>query len=484
MFSADPRESFHLPGIVRLSIVILMILFCSPGVSSAQATDPIDVSIDLAYGILLGDTIIVHVNLNNPDSVRELDHISLLIQYPEDALIFNGASPSDLLEDCAWESFTFSEPGSNLILLTATADAAGIPGEPNCYLEGFSGRLANLSFAVIVNPENDCTSFPLQFYWQECQDNYLTLKDVSEYIVSDYVFVWDWANGYMGLPMVDTLPSYAGTPDSCLSEYPVGSDVTRLADFYGGGIDIICSDSIDYTGDLNLNGIPNEIADFVVYYNYLLFGLAAFTINVDAQIATSDINNDGIVLSYRDFVYLWRIIIGDALPYPKSDQVAKYPVMFVQHDPDSISVLFSDVPLAGAYLIFDGSIVPTLIPTEFEMGYNYDSASNETRVVIRPVDRETTIGNGPLITFGGLGTLIDAYTADYENSQFDITISVQGSDLTVFYVVQMLNYIFAEGAFPSPAEYADADCSGAVDIDDVVYVIRYLFNGGPAPGGC
>jgi phosphoribosyl-AMP cyclohydrolase len=49
-------------------------------------------------------------------------------------------------------------------------------------------------------------------------------------------------------------------------------------------------------------------------------------------------------------------------------------------------------------------------------------------------------------------------------------------------VVYLINYIFAGGPEPIPYESGDADCSGAVDIDDVVYVITYIFSGGPAPG--
>ncbi len=49
-------------------------------------------------------------------------------------------------------------------------------------------------------------------------------------------------------------------------------------------------------------------------------------------------------------------------------------------------------------------------------------------------------------------------------------------------VVYLINYIFGGG--PEPVEdvcCGDADGSGAVDIDDVVYLINYIFGGGPAP---
>jgi len=48
-------------------------------------------------------------------------------------------------------------------------------------------------------------------------------------------------------------------------------------------------------------------------------------------------------------------------------------------------------------------------------------------------------------------------------------------------VVYLITYIFAGGPPPNPPESGDADCSGGVDIDDVVYLITYIFGGGPSP---
>jgi hypothetical protein len=52
-------------------------------------------------------------------------------------------------------------------------------------------------------------------------------------------------------------------------------------------------------------------------------------------------------------------------------------------------------------------------------------------------------------------------------------------------VVYLLQYIFAGGPAPDPVLTGDVDCSGSVDISDVVYLISYIFAGGPAPcTGC
>jgi len=48
-------------------------------------------------------------------------------------------------------------------------------------------------------------------------------------------------------------------------------------------------------------------------------------------------------------------------------------------------------------------------------------------------------------------------------------------------VVYLIAYIFGGGPAPDPLESGDADCSGGVDIDDVVYIIAYIFGGGNPP---
>jgi len=48
-------------------------------------------------------------------------------------------------------------------------------------------------------------------------------------------------------------------------------------------------------------------------------------------------------------------------------------------------------------------------------------------------------------------------------------------------VVYLLNYIFAGGPAPDPSVSGDVDASGGVDIDDVVYLMNYIFAGGIDP---
>jgi hypothetical protein len=48
-------------------------------------------------------------------------------------------------------------------------------------------------------------------------------------------------------------------------------------------------------------------------------------------------------------------------------------------------------------------------------------------------------------------------------------------------VVYLIAFIFSGGPEPVPYESGDADCSGGVDIDDVVWLIAYIFSGGSEP---
>ncbi len=47
--------------------------------------------------------------------------------------------------------------------------------------------------------------------------------------------------------------------------------------------------------------------------------------------------------------------------------------------------------------------------------------------------------------------------------------------------VFLIQYIFAGGPSPNPPATGDANCDASVDISDPVYLIQYIFSGGPAP---
>jgi hypothetical protein len=49
-------------------------------------------------------------------------------------------------------------------------------------------------------------------------------------------------------------------------------------------------------------------------------------------------------------------------------------------------------------------------------------------------------------------------------------------------VVYLINYLFKGGPAPEPWDAGDVNCDGIINSADVVYLINYLFKGGPPPG--
>jgi hypothetical protein len=78
----------------------------------------------------------------------------------------------------------------------------------------------------------------------------------------------------------------------------------------------------------------------------------------------------------------------------------------------------------------------------------------------------------------GIGDVCEEYLCgDADGSGGDPAVDIDD-------VVFLINYVFAGGAAPCPPQVGDANCSGGdvpIDIDDIVYLINYIFAGGPAP---
>ena len=77
--------------------------------------------------------------------------------------------------------------------------------------------------------------------------------------------------------------------------------------------------------------------------------------------------------------------------------------------------------------------------------------------------------------------------ADSDNDQIGDACDYVSGDadgngiVTISDAVYLINYIFAGGPSPSPELSGDADCNGIITISDAVYLINYIFSGGPAP---
>jgi hypothetical protein len=193
---------------------------------------------------------------------------------------------------------------------------------------------------------------------------------------------------------------------------PFKPDAIRCIDFRNGGIDIICADDIDLRADLNLNGIANEIADAVVFTNYFIYGLDAFTINVEGQTAASDANADGIPLSVADLVYIVRVITGDVLPIEKIQ-----PHHATANFRSDGATIMTDARLGGVFIMLEGNAEASLAEgaSHMQMKSAFDGVN--TRVLIYTLDKGLSCTGNILNT---RGEVVSIEASDYDGSLYKI----------------------------------------------------------------
>ena len=92
------------------------------------------------------------------------------------------------------------------------------------------------------------------------------------------------------------------------------------------------------------------------------------------------------------------------------------------------------------------------------------SSQYQIRVKARDTQDNESDWSGPLS--------VDIYTCGDCNK--DGTLGVDD-------VVYLLNYLYKGGSTPDPLQTGDVNGDGAVDLGDVVYLINYLYRSGPAP---
>jgi hypothetical protein len=325
--------------------------------------------------VLNGQMATVYVTLSN---TYPLGGIDLLLCYDPSGLSFLDAFCVDEL--CDWEYFTWRHsPNSNCqgscpsgyLRIVAIADLdngpANHPPDASFYLDG---RVVGLNFAVTSDRNfiNQC--FNVGFCVLNCGDNALSSKSG------------------------DTLFIPIGSDQSCID--PTKQAARDIIEFCPG---LICIDEPpDDRGDINLNGLANEIGDAVLFTNYFVYGSSVWDpVWDDVQILATDINDDGVVLTVADLIYLIRIITGDEQPFPAgtgngSPKLAPYAnsaTATVRVENNSVSVsTSSSVDLGGALLVFryEGLSTgePTLLSGAEGMNVRYNATANELRVLVHP----------------------------------------------------------------------------------------------------
>jgi hypothetical protein len=366
----------------------------------------------------------------------------LLISYDASALNFIDATMGADLEACGWEYFTYrSGPQGNcgsacpsgMIRIIALAESNDGPHHPDCFPNG-QIELAVLKFFVTNDRRFECQYIPINFFWLDCGDN--TLSSVS----GDTLFV-DREVYWYSEPDSEFVPQVNAVGGPYSGWQALGLDCTHdpdgdgpkiggldYVDFYSGGIDIVCADSIDGRGDLNLNDIANEIADAVLYTNYFIYGMSVFSSieqTRQGQIAASDVNNDGRILTVGDLVYLVRVLTGDALPIAKLTPFASEANIYVENGLNGTTVSTrSSVDIGAALFVFDVEGNASVEPLVSGMDVKSDMVDGQLRVLVYNIGKSSIVaGSNDLfnIVSNGDVTLIESSAADYYGNELNMT---------------------------------------------------------------
>ena len=410
------------------------------------------VKIEKIHDQLQGHYTDVRITLDDTYTNMNMGGFDFLIAYDASVLTFVEATPGMLLENCGWEYFTYrygyagncgDACPSGLMRIVGLAETNNGPNHPTGYnnTECQSNELAILKFFVSNDRTFECMYVPINFYWMDCTDNVISSQFGDTLFLEDRVFHYRCEGPYVDVSdevyLIDDFPSYWGLQDEwCMEgdkEYPL-----HAIDFYGGGVDIVCSDSIDARGDINVNGLANEIADAVMFTNYFINGLSAFNDHVEASIAASDVNADGITLSVADLVYLVRVIQGDASPYPKVEPGSESIDIRTQQIGQQMTIGYTAENPVGAVLMrfeFSGNIgTPELGVGASNMDLKYSVNGNELNVLVFNIGDEAIMaGENVLVNIPVTGdmklTEVDAadfygnvlsYTAHILPSKFEL----------------------------------------------------------------
>jgi len=344
-----------------------------------------------------------------------------LIAYDASALTALSAEPGALIDNDDFEYFTYrfgpfgncgSGCPSGMMRVVGLRETNN--GVVNPYHITGPGELVKLNFYVSNDRSLECQYAPIRFFWLDCGDN--TLSDETGNWLHQGIKVFDFEGGEITDPVEYgyTGPEAACfdtvyTSDSTFKNAPIGSIYFR-----NGGVDIVCAADIDDRGDINLNGVENEIADAVVFTNYFIMGFDAFTISIDGQTAATEVNGDGYVLTVADLVYLIRVIVGDANPIPTLKATPNAFADFTLQGSD-LNVE-TNVDLGAVAFTFEGDVNLTLSGST-NMDLIQASDGQYTYALVYSMEAGASINSGQLLTVEGDGTLISAETSEYQGTR-------------------------------------------------------------------
>jgi hypothetical protein len=271
------------------------------------------------------------------------------------------------------------------------------------------GVLAWLKFQVANNELLRDLKLPIVFEWEHklsANPPYVIIQD------------WDCAENTMSscdgaiLFVSDNTMQY--DPTIC----PAG--VSDLLHFVDGGVHI-CSPCTSFTcvrGDINMDGVAYSVADAVLFARYFAEGIGVFIVDRDEQVCATDVNADGRTLMLSDLIYLIRVILHDAVEFPKLTPSSEVVNVIVSNNVITTECASS----IGAVLFeFDGAVSPTLLATNMEIV----AGTNKVLVYMNPITGASLEGTTEVLSAGS--KLLSVTAVDRDGRDLKTTITAKAA---------------------------------------------------------
>jgi hypothetical protein len=216
------------------------------------------------------------------------------VQYEFPGLTFLGATAAGQLSE--WEHFTWSHVTDTLF-----------PDSGYATVDLFAVADLDNGEDVHPDPQSLILNGPaVALHFVSTQDRNL-LYQCPDIMLSDF----DCGQFVLRSLSGDTAYVPGGSQLSC----PAVSGSTVVDEIVIADGAVCISSPPDDRGDINLNGIEFDVGDAVLLRRFLVFGDEVWDpIWEDVQVLSTDVNDDGVVASVGDLVFLVRLVASGGIP--------------------------------------------------------------------------------------------------------------------------------------------------------------------------
>lgn len=342
-------------------------------------------------------------------------------------IVFDSVSISQQLRQEEWEfRFTASRNvkygtlASPITIITINASRVSREAVPIA-----NGELFQLWMHISDQRGFEEKAERIIFAWTDCDDNAFRVSSLDTAYVAAMVSAFgevhmltDYVMSYENSCDVPRRVRTDGPCHNCLVSGKMVTRVPRII-FTGGGVSGIYQGDSDYPGDVNQNGIAYEVADAELLQKFLansIYEIDTSSQRFDPIMKATDANEDGQVASIADVVYLYRVIVGDALPFPRLKPYQNIVDVTVRGDTVGLE---SDSAIAGVLLKFRSRETPeitSLSPLQMEWSQQGAIVS----VVLHPPRDSMSVsipaGVHDLIIFKGRRESMEVDVSDYNGN--------------------------------------------------------------------